>query len=98
MSLFLSTLNQMGVLGICILAGFILGKLNILKKGATKTISRLENNIFLPALVMYTFIENFNMATLSSSWGLLLFSLGVEIVIIPVSIILARFCSKCAFN
>ncbi len=97
MSLFLSTLNQMGVLGICILAGFILGKLNILKKGATKTISRLENNIFLPALVMYTFIENFNMATLSSSWGLLLFSLGVEIVIIPVSIILARFCSKSAF-
>ena len=94
MKLFLSTLNQMGVLAVYMLIGFVLAKLKILKKGATKTISRMENNIFLPALVMYTFIENFNLSTLSESWGLLLFSLGVEVIIIPVSIILSRWCSK----
>ncbi|MBQ3116085.1 MAG: AEC family transporter [Clostridia bacterium] len=97
MKLFLSTLNQMGVLGTFMIIGFILGKLGILKKSSTKAISRMENNIFLPALVMYTFIENFNMSTLSSSWKPLLLSLAIELVIIPISIIIARRCSKSDF-
>lgn len=97
MKLFLSTLNQMGVLGTFMIIGFILGKLGILKKSSTKAISRMENNVFLPALVMYTFIENFNMSTLSSSWKPLLLSLAIELVIIPVSIIISRRCSKSDF-
>ena len=56
MSLLLSTLNQMGVLGCYIIIGFIIAKLGIVDKKSTSLISKLENNVFLPALVLYTFI------------------------------------------
>ena len=97
MSLFLSTLNQMGVLGLYMVIGFIIAKLGVVEKSSTKVLSKLENTIFLPALVLYTFIQNFNIATLSQSWQLLLFSLGVELVIIPIAIISAKLASKDGF-
>ncbi len=97
MPLLLSTLNQMGVLGCYIIIGFIIAKLGIVDKKSTSLISKLENNVFLPALVLYTFIENFNLATLSQSWKLLLFSLGTELVIIPIAIFSAKLVSKDGF-
>lgn len=97
MSLFLSTLNQMGVLGLYMVIGFIIAKLGVVEKSSTKVLSKLENTIFLPALVLYTFIQNFNLATLSQSWQLLLFSLGVELVIIPIAIFSAKLASKDGF-
>ena len=97
MSLFLSTLNQMGVLGAYMVIGFVIAKLGVVDKSSTKILSKLENTIFLPALVLYTFIQNFNLATLSESWQILLFSLGVELVIIPIAILSAKLASKDGF-
>ncbi|MBO7187166.1 MAG: AEC family transporter [Clostridia bacterium] len=97
MTLFLSTLNQMGVLGAYMLIGFIVAKLGIVSKDASKTLSKLENNVFLPALVLYTFLKNFNTDTLSQSWQLLIFSLVAELIIIPVAIISAKLASKDGF-
>ena len=97
MTLFLSTLNQMGVLGFYMIIGFVIAKLGIVNSNAATLLSKLENNIFLPALVLYTFMENFNLASLSQSWKLLLFSLAVEIVIIPIAIGSARLVSKDGF-
>lgn len=97
MSLFLSTLNQMGVLGLYMVIGFVIAKLGVVDKSSTKVLSKLENTIFLPALVLYTFVQNFNLATLSESWQLLLFSLGVELVIIPIAIFSAKLASKDGF-
>ena len=97
MSLFISTLNQMGVLGFYMIIGFVIARLGIVDKKSTTLLSKLENNIFLPALVLYTFIENFNVASLSQSWKLLLFSLGTELAIIPIAILSARFASKDGF-
>lgn len=95
--MFLTTLNQMAVLALFVIIGFILAKLKIVGKEASTILSRFENNLFLPALVLYTFIENFNIATLSQSWRLLLFSLIAEIIIIPIAIISAKLCSKDGF-
>ncbi len=97
MSLFLSTLNQMGVLGLYMVIGFVIAKLGVVEKSSTKVLSKLENTIFLPALVLYTFVQNFNLATLFSSWQLLLFSLGVELIIIPIAIFSAKLASKDGF-
>ena len=97
MSLFVSTLNQMGVIGFYIIIGFVIAKLGIVDKKSTTLLSRLENNVFLPALVLYTFMENFKVASLSDSWKLLLFSLIAEILIIPVALFSARFASKDGF-
>lgn len=97
MTLFLSTLNQMGVLGLFMLIGFVVAKLGIVDKGATALLSKLENNVFLPALVLYTFMANLNAASLSQSWKLLLFSLIAELIIIPIAITSARLASKDGF-
>ena len=97
MTLFLSTLNQMGVLGLFMIIGFVVAKLGIVDKGATALLSKLENNVFLPALVLYTFMANLNAASLSQSWKLLLFSLIAELIIIPIAITSARLASKDGF-
>ena len=97
MTLFVSTLNQMGVLGFYMLIGFVISKLGIVDSKSSTLLSKLENNVFLPALVLYTFIENFNISTLLQSWKLLTFSLATEIVIIVVAILSAKLVSKDGF-
>ncbi|MBR3863110.1 MAG: hypothetical protein IKM42_05600 [Clostridia bacterium] len=52
MGVFLSTLNQIAFLFTLIAAGYILAKLGILPEGAAKVLAKLENTIFIPALVM----------------------------------------------
>lgn len=97
MSLFVSTLNQMGVLGFYMIIGFVISKLGIVDKKSTMLLSKLENNVFLPALVLYTFLENFNISSLSQSWSLLLFSLVAEFAIIPIVILSAKLASNDGF-
>ena len=97
MSLFLSTLNQMGVLGFYMMIGFVIAKLGIVDKQSTTLLSKLENNVFLPALVLYTFIQNFTVFSLSESWKLLLFSLVTELIIISIAIFSAKLASKNEF-
>ena len=97
MPLFISTLNQMGVLGFYMIIGFAIAKLGVVDKKSTTLLSKLENNVFLPALVLYTFVENFNVHSLSESWKLLLFSLVAEIAIIPIAILSARLVSRNEF-
>lgn len=87
----------MGVLALFMIIGFVVAKLGIVDKGATALLSKLENNVFLPALVLYTFMANLNAASLSQSWKLLLFSLIAELIIIPIAITSARLASKDGF-
>lgn len=97
MELFLPTLNQMGVLGLYIIIGFILGKLKIIPKETTKILSKLENTLFLPALVFYTFVINFNLTTLTESGSYFIFSLIAELIIIPIAISTSKLVSKNEF-
>ena len=59
MTVFLSTLNQMAFLFILIIAGFAVAKLKVVSSSATGILSKLENSIFIPALVLGTFMTNF---------------------------------------
>ena len=94
MTLFLTTLNQMAYLFAFIAIGFILGKAKILPDNSARILSKLENTVFIPALVMGTFMKNFTVDRLSTTWKLLLFALVVQAVVIPLSILSARFCTK----
>lgn len=90
MVVFLSTLNQIAFLFTLIAAGYILAKLGILPEGAAKVLAKLENTIFIPALVLGTFIENFTVERLASAWKLLVVSTAIAIVMIPVSILVSK--------
>ena len=59
MVVFLATLNQTAFLFLFIVAGFILSRCKLVADNAHSVLSKLENYIFIPALVLGTFIKNF---------------------------------------
>lgn len=94
MTIFTATLNQMAFLFSFILIGYILTKTNLVPDNAQATLSKLENYIFIPALVLGTFMDNFTVSTLSTAWRLLLSSLALALVAIGISMAVVRLCAK----
>ena len=59
MNVFEPIMNQMIYLFALILIGYLLTKLKAIPEGTAKALSRLESMLFIPALVLSTFIKNF---------------------------------------
>lgn len=94
MAVFLSTLSQLGFLFLIILIGYILQKLKVIPETTASILSKLENNVFIPALVMGTLMTDFTVKKLTASWQYLLGGIAVTIVVIPISIIASRLIVK----
>ena len=94
MDIFLTTLNQTSFLFGFIIIGYILAKLKVLPENAGLILSKLENTIFIPALVMGTFIENFTIERISTAWKLLAISFIIAIIAIPFSILVSKLVTK----
>lgn len=94
MTVFTATLNQTAFLFLFIVAGYVLSRLKFVPGNAHTVLSKLENTIFIPALVLDTFINNFTAQTLSVAWELLLGSLLLAVIMIVLSVLCARLCSK----
>ena len=94
MSIFLTTLNQMAFLFSLILLGFFLTKKGLLPKTAAGILSKLENYIFIPALVLKTFIENFTIEKIGAAGSIFLTSFVMILIIMPIAILASRACSK----
>lgn len=73
MTALLSTLDQMAFLLICMLAGFLLNKLHILPENSDTVISRLENYVCVPALVISSFQKYCTPKNLADNWTLILY-------------------------
>ena len=98
MTLFLSTLNQMGFLFLLIVIGYIVVRVGAVPDNATMTLSKMENNIFIPALVMGTFMTNLTPERIRSAWIYLVGGAAVLVVTAPLAILIARSCSKDSFT
>lgn len=94
MNIFLPTLNQLAFLFSFIVIGYILMKAKLLPDNAAGVLSKLENMIFIPALVMGTFIEEFTVEKLSTMWLPLVVSIGILVITIPLSILLPKFITR----
>ena len=94
MDLFIPVLNQMVVLFVFIVIGYILGKWKFVPENSSTVLSKLENMVFVPALVMGTFIKNCNMETVRSLWRVLLGGCALLAVVIPLSFFVAKLCFK----
>ena len=90
MELFSATLEQMIFLFGFIVIGFILRKVGAVPSGSAAILSKLENCLFIPALVLGTFIKNFTLSTIQVAWKTLLFSLVVELIVIPVTLVVCK--------
>lgn len=93
-NLFSSTLNQLAFLFGLIAVGYILVKIKVLKQDTTQVLSKLENWVFIPGLIIESFINDFTLERISSAWKLLLISSAVAIAFIVVSILVSRFVTK----
>lgn len=94
MTVFTATLNQTAFLFLFILAGYILSRWKFVPGNAQAVLSKLENTIFIPALVLGTFIGNFTAEKISAAWELLVGSLFLAVISIGLSLLCVRFCSK----
>ena len=94
MSSFTTTLTQMAVLFALIAVGYILAKLKVVPEGSEKILSKLENNVFLPALILSTFIGNFTVEKLSEMGGLVLTSIVFEAIILPIALLFSKLLAK----
>lgn len=94
MTLFTSTLEQMAFLFSLIVIGYLLVRGKILDGNAAGILSKLENWLFVPALVMGTFISKFTVDILRDASRLILVSFAIIIVMIPLSILISRLLAK----
>ena len=94
MSVFLSTLNQTSFLFSFIIIGYVLVKLKIVPENSASVLSKLENTIFIPALVMGTFIQNFTVERIKPALSLLGVSFVCGLVAIAFAIAVSRVFSK----
>lgn len=94
MTVFTATLSQTAFLFLFIAAGYILARWKFVPDNAQTVLSKLENTFFIPALVLGTFIDNFTTQTITSAWKLLLGSLALAVIVIGLSLLCVRFCSK----
>ncbi len=89
-----TTIQQMMFLFSLVVIGYILMKFSFLPSNSEAVLSKLENYIFIPALVLNTFISNFTIEKLSNLYNFFLFSLVLEIAVILISILCARLITK----
>ena len=84
MSTFFTTLSQISYLFLLIGAGFAIMKICKLPSVATNVLSKLVTTLFMPALILTNFMENFTVERLSSAWPFAL--AGVIVVILSIAL------------
>ena len=84
MEIFWASLNQIAVLFTFIAIGFVLAKCKILDSSAATVLSKLEYNVFIPCLVLGTFMSKFTIETFKTSYDLLLISTIIILIMMPL--------------
>ena len=94
MEILTATIEQMAFLFCLIALGVMLAKVKAIPTGTAAVLGKLENNLLIPALVLYTFATNFTTAKLASAGKLFLLGLGISMVMCVVGWALARLFDK----
>lgn len=90
MATFLATLKPMMTLFFCIAVGFLLMKIKVFPDDASKTMAKMENWIFSPALSFMTMIRYFTPTSLSTHATNLILSVIAVSLAMVIAIPLAR--------
>lgn len=94
MTVFTSTLNQTAFLFAFIVIGFVLAKFKQIPENSASVLSKLENMIFIPALVGGTFISDFTPEKLGAMLRIFLISSVVMLIMVPIAILISKAISK----
>ena len=94
MEIFSSTLNQIAFLFGFIIIGYVLAKIKVIPENSAAVLSKLENTLFIPALVLGTFMNNFTVERISSAKGLLLVSIIIGLIAMPTAVLISKIVIK----
>ncbi|MBQ3021962.1 MAG: AEC family transporter [Clostridia bacterium] len=85
------TFSSMLVIFTYIIIGYILNKKKIVPENTDRVLSRLENYVFLPALVLNTFSSQCTIDSLKTNYPFLLYSTLALFCAFVISMIISRF-------
>ncbi|MDK2799540.1 MAG: malate permease [Clostridiales bacterium] len=88
---FMSTFNQILVLFMMLMIGFVVRKLNIVDHTFSKNLSNFLFNIVFPATIIHSMIYPFSIDVLIDSIWLIVISLGVIVFSVIVAMVTIRF-------
>lgn len=94
MNIFSSVIFQIAVLFSFIFIGFILCRLNLLPRETSEVLSKLENKIFMPAVVINTFRTNCTVKNITEKWVFIAYSTAILAFCIAAAFVIARFLGK----
>ncbi len=91
---FKATLSPMLVMFMCMIIGFIANKSHIVPKNTAAVASKLENYVFVPALIISTFMTYCTVASLKQQYKLVLYSVLVLFLAFAIAIPLSFLFNK----
>lgn len=94
MDIFSATLSQIAFLFGFIIIGYVLAKIKVLPENSATVLSKLENNVFIPGLIIGTFIKDFTPERIARASTLLLEGLIVGLGAIIFAIIVSKIITK----
>ncbi len=94
MNIFSSVIFQISVLFSFIIIGFILRRLNFLPRETGRVFSRIENSIFMPAVVIKTFWTNCTVKNITEKWIFIVYSIGILTFCVLTAFTVSRFIGK----
>jgi hypothetical protein len=94
LEIFTSVLFQIAVLFSYILIGFILCRGQLIPRQSAEVFSKLENKIFMPAVVINTFRSNCTIQNISEKWIFIVYSIAVLVFCVIAATVISNFLGK----
>lgn len=91
-------LEQVCLIFLFTLTGYILGKTKAVDSSKTSVLSALSVYVFLPAMVMKSFVTQFTVTYIREKYSIILISLALAVVISLIGIPLSRLLTKNAYR
>lgn len=95
---FKATLSPMTVMFLCIIIGVILNKLKVTPENTATVLSKLENNVLVPAGIINVFAANCTVKSLSENYKVIIYSIIPLVLAITIAIFLSRFFSHDSYG
>ncbi len=88
---FKATLTPMLVLFLCMVIGFVLKKKALTPDNTATVLSKLENYVLVPALIINTFMKYCTVASIKEQYTLILYCLLALTIAVVIALFLSRF-------
>lgn len=95
---FYATLSPMLVLFICMLTGYILNRKKLLPENSAAVLSKLENYVLVPALIINTFTKYCTVSSLAEQYRLILYCLAALALALAIAIPLSKAFTREAYK